>query len=180
MRRFQRAAEILPKSAIIAFSLGQEYEYIGDSARMFALFDRSVFPKVGAGYALVQSRYAYLWGDFARGIAYVRPIFDAYFKLGSADDNFLFLRGLPFFHETWSYVAAFCELQGNLSVLEELTAKSKARLSDYEFDLEDAYLDALRSGDFSGVIAALRGERGGIPDLMRASIEALKPKRGSP
>jgi hypothetical protein len=111
--RFRAAREACPTSSVIAFSLGQEHEARGEPALMFELFDACRFPKVPASHALVQARYAYLWDDLSRAESYIEPIFEAYWSLGIVDDTFLYIRGLPFFTQTWAYLAAFLELGGS-------------------------------------------------------------------
>ena len=57
-----------------------------------------------SNYTLVTARYAYLWGRPDKGAEYLQPIVDAYFDLGIVDDNFLYMRGMPFFSETcWAF-----------------------------------------------------------------------------
>ena len=182
-RRFQEGMAAVPASGLIAFSLGQEYEYIGDATRAFELFDRFMFPSIPAAYALAQARYAYLWNEFRRGTSYVRPIFDAYFRLGIADDNFLYIRELPFYGQAWAYLAAFGELEHALEPLEQLTAESKTRLADYDFTWQESYIRALASGDFRPLLLDIRtrasaqakhGMSTGYSRMQEAVIQALE------
>jgi len=143
------ARDACPDSGQIAFSLGQEFEFRADSNKMFSLFDECRFPKVPASYALAQARYAYLWSDLERAKSYIEPILDAYWKLRIADDTFLYMRGLPFFGQTWAYLAAFLELQGRLDELETRTAAAASRISDFNFEPTMKFLKAVRSDDYS-------------------------------
>lgn len=147
--RFAEAHSKFRNSAMIAFSLGQEYEYIGDTARMFGLFDRYRFPALPASHALAESRYAYLWGDIDRAVSYVEPVLEMHFKLGIADDTFLYIRGMPFFGQTWAYLAAFYELRRDLSALETITERAASGLKDYDVSTQRRFLESLRTGDFS-------------------------------
>jgi hypothetical protein len=147
--RFAEAHSKFPSSAMIAFSLGQEYEYIGDTATMFGLFDRYRFPALPAIHALAESRYAYLWGDIDRAVSYVEPVLEMHFKLGFADDMFLHTRGMPFFGQTWAYLAAFYELRRDLSTLETITERAASGLKDYDVSTQRRFLESLRTGDFS-------------------------------
>lgn len=130
--RFQEARQAVPDSGSIAFSLAQEQEFRGEIDEMFALFDLFRFPSIPASYGLAQARYAYLWGAFARGISYVEPILEAHFRLQVADDTFLYLRRMPFFSQTWAYLAALAELLGDLGVVQDQTDRAKAILKDYD------------------------------------------------
>jgi hypothetical protein len=183
MRRFEQGMVAVPTSGLIAFSLGQEYEYIGDANRAFGIFDRFTYPAVPAAFALAQARYAYLWGEPARGTAYVLPIFETYFKLGIADDHFLYMRGLPFFGQTWAYVAAFGELERDLVRLKQLTTASTAKLTDYDFGWAEIFIAALESGGFRPIVQRLRTRmtaeaksRGpsGYLAMQAATIQALE------
>lgn len=183
LRRFETGLAAIPTSGLIAFSLGQEYERTGDIARAFALFDQFVFPAVPAAYALAAARYAYLWNDFARGTAYVLPIFDAYFALGIADDHFLYFQGLPFYSQTWSYLAAFSELRGDFGQLAQITTKSKSSLSDYDFTHLEDFLSAVQHGNFGRIVEAIRsrgaearsaGSSSGYLDMQAAALQALE------
>jgi hypothetical protein len=145
---------------MITFSLGQEHEYIGDTATMFALFDRARFPRVPASYALAQSRYAYLWGDIERALSYVEPVLEMHYKLVIADDTFLYMRGMPFFSQTWAYMAAFCELKGDLARLEAVTENAASRLKDYDSSRLKYFLSCMRTGDFSAYAAHPNGGTG--------------------
>ncbi len=148
-QRFLKAHALFPHSAMIAFSLGQEHEYIGDTASMFDLFDRTSFPKLPASHALAQSRYAYLWGDINRAIAYVEPILEMHCQLGIADDTFLYIRRMPSFGQTWAYMAAFHELQGDLSRLEAITQNAAAHLQHDDLSQYVDFLSCMKAKDFS-------------------------------
>lgn len=149
MSRFLEAHAAFPQSARIAFSLGQEYEYIGDPASMFRCFDGALFPGGPARQALWQSRYAYLWGDIRRAAAYIQPVLEAYFSLGIADDTFLWMRGMPFFSETWGFMAAFAELTGDLEPIEDLTQRAASDLRDINVSSLAEFLACMRNKDFS-------------------------------
>jgi tetratricopeptide (TPR) repeat protein len=149
MSRFIEAHAAFPNSAMIAFSLGQEYEYVGDVESMFALFDGALFPKLPALHALAQSRYAYLWGDIQRAISYVEPILEVHFQLGNADDTFLWIRRMPFFSQTWAYMAAFAELSSDLTPLEAMTQRAAAELKDSDVSHLTEFLSCMQKKDFS-------------------------------
>ena len=72
-----------------------------------ACFDKAVFPKAPAVFALAEARYAYLWDRTDKGWSYTEPLMPVYFSLKNLDTTFLHIRGLPFFQQTWSYLAAF-------------------------------------------------------------------------
>lgn len=65
---------------------------------------------------------------------FLDPIRAAYFQLGIADDHFVYVRGLPFFGQTWSYILCFCTLRNEFAAIEDFTSKARERLSDYDFD----------------------------------------------
>ena len=163
---------LFPDSARISFSLGQEHEFRGETEDAFRQFDRAIFPAIPAAYSLMAARYAYLWDELDRGIEYLRPSFDAYVKLGIGDDHFVFTRGLPFFSQTWGYLACFRYLKGDLGSLLQETESMAARITDCDFEslmvilkgwtnpgsteleasLERAVVNAARSGFPAGFI----------------------------
>jgi len=148
LARFVDGRSACPNSADIAFSLGQEYEFSGDVSNMLASFDAAMFPKIPGAYSLAQARYAYLWNRLDKALQYVQPLLDAYYELGIADDHFVYVRGLPFFGDTWGHLGAILELQGNLPLLRQLTEQSAAKLSDYDFDRLLTFLDCIESDNF--------------------------------
>lgn len=183
LERFSEGHLAFPNSGMIAFSLGQELEHSGEVTRMIELFDRFPFPEIPASYALAQARYAYLWDRPEKALHYTLPILDAYHSLGVVDDNFLYIRGLPFFGQTWSYLGAFLELTNDLPRLGRITEEAKRRFSDYDFDLLLFFLGCVESGDFSGFVerrkraAADARERGfpsGYLAIQAAVMEALE------
>ena len=154
-RRFTEAYEACPESQEIRFSLGQEYEARGDIDKMLELFGSCEFPHISSRHVLTASRYAYLWSRFEKAADFLQPIFKAYFALGIADDHFLYVRGLPFFGETWSYLLCYSILTRNLRSIRDFTGEAKARLSDYDFDKLILFLDCWESEDFGAKITEL-------------------------
>jgi len=154
--RFQQGHAECPDSSNIAFSLGQEYEFIGDIVKMLAVFDGVKFPKVPAVYALAQARYAYLWGRLEHALAYTIPLLDAYYELKIADDHFVYVRGLPFFGETWAYIGAFLELKNDLKQLSTITAEAEQKLSDFDFSYLRDFIACIHSADFTNHMEHLR------------------------
>ncbi|MBN1855160.1 MAG: hypothetical protein JW829_20685 [Pirellulales bacterium] len=57
-KRFQEGVRQCPDSGFMIFSLGQEHEFRGETGQMFECFDKALFPKVPAQYALAEARYA--------------------------------------------------------------------------------------------------------------------------
>jgi hypothetical protein len=171
-KRFVEAHERFPKSALITFSLGQEYEYAGRPAAMFEMFDLAQFPSVFAKYALAESRYAYLWGDIDRAIQYLNPVLKAHYSLGIADDTFLYIRGMPFFSETWAYLAAFHEILGHFDAINKLTQTAIARLRDFNFAPLQAFIRAIQANDFSSYAAQAAAATG--YERVRAAVITAK------
>jgi len=132
--RFDKGHKECPESDQITFSLGQEYEARAEPQKMAALFRACSFPKISAQHLLAASRYCYLWDLFDDGMHFLDPIRAAYFQLGIADDHFVYIRGLPFFGQTWSYILCFCALRNDFTVIEDFTSKARESLSDYDFD----------------------------------------------
>jgi len=155
-QRFQDGVRSCPDAKRLKFSLGQEYEFRGDIENMLSCFDEAKFPDVPSSHALAETRYAYLWGRLDQGAAYLRPIIPAYFQLKILDDHFLYVRGLPFFGQTWAYFAAFAQLTGDYGELQRLTDKAKAECSDYDFASLAVEFEAIRSGNFGNLKEKLR------------------------
>jgi hypothetical protein len=93
---------------------------------------------------MVQARYAYLWDRYEDGRLMLRPIFDAYKELKILDDNFLHMRGLPFFGTWWATLAALSILERNTSELDEVTDHVVRHCRDYDFEYLKAELIAYR------------------------------------
>lgn len=155
LQRFEEGHAAAPRSARIAFALSLEYERVGRVADMLAAFDGCLFPRVPSAYALMQARFAYLWDHPQKALRYILPILDAYEALQIADDHFLFMRGLPFFGETWSYLGAFLELTGDLARLRVLTGRTHQHLKEYAFDGQILWLECLERDDFTLLIETL-------------------------
>lgn len=156
--RFQEGLRQCPDSALLTFAMGQEYEYEADIESMFACFDRSKFPLISARYALAQARFAYLWNRNNKGLGYVQPLVDVYLKLKILDGTFLHIRGLPFFEETWSYMAAFHYLLGDTAALKTLTDRAERACSDFDFERLHLRLQGIETGDYSALKERLQAE----------------------
>ncbi len=155
-KRFQEASELFPESQMIRFSLAQEQLNRGDIGQAFQNFDRCSFPKIPATWALAQARHAYLWSFADKGMNYIRPIFKAYFDLKIADDHFLYVRGLPFFGQTWNYLACFAWMKRDFSEAEAITNDSATRLTDHDFEGPKLFLKCFLSSNFAPFADNLR------------------------
>ena len=147
--RFQEGLRQCPDSAVLSFALGQEYEVRADLENMFAHFDRAKFPAITAAYALAEARYAYLWNRNTKGLSYVEPVMAVYFHLKILDGTFLYIRGMPFFDQTWAYMAAFHVLLDDMPGLKTLTDRAEAACSDYDFERLRLKLRGIEIGDYS-------------------------------
>ncbi len=144
LARFQKGYEQFPTSSLIRFSLGQQYVRTGSIEEGFALFRACKFPEIPREYALAQARYAYLGNRYDDGFLFLRPFFDAYKKLRILDDHFLYVRGLPFFGQWWSYLAAFSILASDVQELEKVTRFVTKHCHDYDFKYLNIELQAYR------------------------------------
>lgn len=153
--RFQEGLRQCPGSGFLRFALGQEYEFRADVHNMFACFDQAKFPSIPAKYALAQARFAYLWSRLDKALSYIEPLIPPYRSLKILDDNFLYMRGLPFFSQTWAYLAAFHQLLGSLASLRKLTKQMQAECSDFDFEDLNVELTALETQDKSDIQARL-------------------------
>ena len=146
LKRFEEGYKRFPGSAQIRFSLGQQYIRARSIEKGFELFRTCKFPEVPSQYVLAMARYAYLYGRYNDGLSFVRPLFDAYKQVKVLDGHFLYVRGLPFFGESWAYLAAFSILVGDLEELESVTKFVAANCHDYDFDFLQAEYKA-HTGD---------------------------------
>ena len=181
--RFEVGMARFPESAYLAFSVGQEYEYLGQVDRAFELFERAPFPSVPSGFVMAQARYAYLWNKLAEGVALLQPLVDAYWDLGIVDDHFLYTRGFPSFRDVWASLGALHEQQGSLPVMRGFTERAARDLADCNADGMFALLDFIESGDATPYVAGLRrwveefraqGLPTGQPELREAVVAALR------
>ncbi|MCE0499031.1 MAG: hypothetical protein LV481_13915 [Methylacidiphilales bacterium] len=157
LKRFQEATQLFPESHTIRFSLAQEQLDRGEIEQAFRNFDLCLFPKLPARWALAQARYAYIWDFPERGMNCLRPIFKAYFDLKIADDHFLYIRGLPFFGQTWHYLVCFAWMKRDFSEAQQITNDSAAKLSDYDFEKHKSFLNCFLNSDFAPFAEKLRG-----------------------
>jgi hypothetical protein len=148
LNRFQEAMQLFPDSQMIRFSLAQEQLSRGEIEQAFQHFDHCSFPKLPAAWSLAQARYAYLWNFAERGSNYVRPIFKAYFDLGIVDDHFLYVRGLPFFGQTWNYMICFAWMKRDFSEAQQITNDAVSKLRDYDFETQKQLLSCFQSSNF--------------------------------
>jgi hypothetical protein len=156
--RFKQGLKECPDSVEIRFSLGQEHEARGEVDQMFACFDGCTFPKVSSQFMMAAARYAYIWGHPEKGQRYLAPIVDAYFQLGIADDHFVYVRGLPFFGQTWSYLVAFAWMSRSYDTIDDLLARSKSKLSDYDFERLGFFYECHKRSDYAAYAERLAKE----------------------
>ena len=149
--RLQEGLRQCPDSAVLAFALGQEYEYKAEIQSMLEHFDRAPFPRISAAYTLAKARYAYLWSRNMKGLEYVQPVMDIYFRLKILDSTFLYIRGMPFFEQTWAYMAAFHYLLGDTAGLRTLTDRAERACSDFDFPRLRLKLNAIETRDCSAL-----------------------------
>lgn len=182
-KRFKEGQRECPDSAEIRFSLGQEHEARGEIEEMLTCFDECEFPAVSSQFMLAAARYAYLWGHPDRGTKYLEPIKEGYFQLGIADDHFVYVRGLPFFSQTWSYLVTFAWMQDSYDATDEFLSRSKSKLSDYDFDRLGRYYDAHKRSDFGAyaleLAKDLETQDSRFPSgYQRVQLEALRAVDG--
>ena len=182
LRRYRDAATRHPESHAIRFGLAQELQHVGLAVQAFGLFDQCNFRALSARHVVLGCQYAYLWGEPERGLRWIDLICQAYAQLGNADPSFLHSRGLPDFFLTWGTLGAFHEMRGDLAPLESYTARAAATLRDFDFGICVDILDAVRSGDYTKVLAGLaqtehvmrqQGLPDGLPRAHGAVIHAL-------
>jgi len=163
LSRFKEGYKRFPKSALIRFSLGQQYIRSHDIENGFALFEECGFPEIPREYALAQARYAYLWNRYDEGRQFISPFLKAYKKLKILDDLYLYVRGLLLFGEWWSYLAAFSVLSGQWEELEDVTQYVIKKCHDYDFDTLQVELAAHRDDKPELLIPPLEKRLAGIP-----------------
>ncbi len=154
-RRFKEGLEACPDSQCLLFSLGQEYEHQQEIDKMFNCFDRCSFPKTSAPFMLAAARYAYLWDRPDKGLTYLDDIVLAYFTLGIADDHFVYVRGLPFFDQTWNYLVAFACLRNDFQQTDEYLSRAISQLSEYNFESLQCFYACVKNNDYAPMIRLL-------------------------
>jgi tetratricopeptide (TPR) repeat protein len=180
-RRFQEGLKACPGSQSILFSLGQEHEHRREIDRMFECFDRCSFPNVSSQHMLVAARYAYLWNRPDKGAAYVQPIAEMYFKLRVADDHFLYVRGMPFFSQTWEYLVAFAWLRKDFRPTDQYIERAAKELTDYDFPVVRRFYQCVKSDDYGPEIEGLEArlktwDSRFSSGYLRARLAALKAR----
>lgn len=167
---FEQGVQRFPKSGFLQFSLGQEYEGIGEIDRAVSSWRKVAIREVGSKYILAIARYLYLWGLIEEAENTIQPIFDVYYDLRIVDDHFLYIRGLPFFSVTFGYRAAFSQITNNITRAVSELKRAKKELHDYDFDSIKIDVDAVYSGDWSKVLSQLNEDRSGYTSMRRAVI----------
>jgi tetratricopeptide (TPR) repeat protein len=181
-RRFREGLEACPDSQSLLFSLGQEHEYRCEIDRMFECFDRCSFPTTPFQFMLAAARYAYLWNRPDKGAAYVEPIAGAYFTLGIADDHYVYVRGLPFFSQTWNYLVAFALLTEDFRSTDGYFTRAAQQLSEYDFQSTQRFYECVKRDDYAPAIeqveARLKEWDSRFPaGYLRVQLAALKARR---
>ena len=156
LERFQEGLRQCPDSAVLSFSLGQEYEFQGEIQTMLEYFDRAKFPRITGTYTLAKARYAYLWNHNLKGLEYVQPLMDTYLRLKILDDTFLYIRRMPFFEQAWAYMAAFHYLLGDMAGIKTLTDRAERACSDFDFPRLRLKLNAIETGDYFPLMERLK------------------------
>ncbi len=152
---FERGLASFPASPVLTFSCAQEYEHLGQVERAKSLFDQIDLKQLGSSFSLEVARYLYLWDFIDEADKAIQWIFDAYYELDVADDNFLYIRNLPFYSTTFGYRATFAVLRGHPDLARRELDKSARDLHDYDFERLREVLEATVSGDWSRVLARL-------------------------
>jgi tetratricopeptide (TPR) repeat protein len=181
-RRFIEGLEACPDSQNLLFSLGQEYEHRREIDKMFKCFDRCSFPNVSSQFMLAAARYAYLWNRPDKGAAYIEPIAEAYFKLRIADDHFVYVRGLPFFRQTWSYLVAFAWMRNDFGPTDTYFERAARELGEYDFQSARRFYECVKSDDYAAEIGAseatLKQWDSRLPSgYLRVQVAALKARQ---
>ena len=180
-RRFKEGLEACPDSQNLLFALGQEHEHRREIGRMFECFDRCSFPNVPSQFMLAAARYAYLWNRPDKGDGYVGPIAEAYFELRIADDHFVYVRGLPFFSQTWNYLVAFAWMRKEFRPTDDYIERASRDLSEYDFQAARRFYECLKNDDYGpeieGLRARLREWDSRFPaGFLRVRLAALKAR----
>ena len=168
LARFEEAHRRFPGNATIRFSLGQQCIRTGETGRGFELFRSCRFPAVPREYAFAEARYAYLCSRYDDGFSFIEPFYQEFVKLRILDDNFLFVRGMPFFGDWWAHAAAFAILADRPADLESITRYFAAMGSDYDFEQLQAEWESYRDDDPARLIPRLEQrldytEKNGFP-----------------
>ncbi len=153
---YERGLTAFPASPVLQFSCAQEYEDLGQIERARSLFQRIDLQAAGGRYSLEIARYLYLWDFLEDADKTLQWIFDAYYELEVADDNFLSMRNLPFYSTTFGCRATFAILRGRPDAARRELDKSARLLHDYNFEHLRLVLEATLSGDWSAVLSRLR------------------------
>lgn len=155
LERFKVGIVECPDSSYLQFSLGQEYEYFKNTEEMIKCFDHTVFPNIPSTYVLAEARYCYLWNLYDAGLRYVNSLIPFYLQLKILDTNFLYMRGMPFFQQTWEYIVAFSKLKGDYSMSDKVLDEIKQNCSDIDFEYLEMTYNCEKNGNFEPLIQSL-------------------------
>ena len=106
LQMFKKGSEEYPSDQLMKFCLGQQYLFLNQPDKAFSEFDCCHFPKVIAKLILIMADYAYLHGEYERGLRYLTQLYECYLNVKVLDDHVLYMRGLSFFSDYW------CEFVG--------------------------------------------------------------------
>ncbi len=153
---FKRGIEEFPNSPNINFNIGSNYEQLGAIKEASKHFENALQFPLGSQKLLHISRIGYLWDFYDLGLTALEPIFRHYYELGIADDNFLYMRGLPFYGETFPYKAVLAKLSSNFKIAKIELANSKEKLMDFDFSYIEQKFEAFVSDNYEDVLMSLK------------------------
>ena len=175
--RLDEDPRLCADSARLRIALADLYERAGNDARVFELLDEMPHPEQSGRITMRAAHYAWFCGDTDRALRYIQPIIDAYYDLETADETFLFVRGLPFVTDTLYFAVAMHALRDDLPAARALLSQAQQRIADLDLSDMMLFLDCKQRQDFRPLLEAREKEMkleftGGIVPTQVAILEA--------
>ena len=179
---FEEGIKHFPESGNLNFNLGSTLENLGQFQSVISHFKKVKTDSIIPQGLLHVAKVFYLWSEYEDGLAIIRSIFTAYYEFGTVDDNFLYMRGFPFYSETFGYLAVFAKLLNKNYLAREELEKAKKNFIQDDFSSLDTNLAAFVTNDWTSILnnidSSLKNEEldaiHGMSIVLRALIISRK------
>jgi len=149
---FEEGIKYFPESGNLNFNLGSTFENLGLRQNALSQFKKVKNESISPAALLYIAKTFYLWSEYEDALNIIQPIFNAYYEFGIVDDNFLSMRGFPFYSETFGYLAVFAKLLNKNDLAREELEKAKKNLIQDDFSFLDTNLEAFVTNDWTRIL----------------------------
>jgi hypothetical protein len=152
---FLRGLDLFPESPTLHFNVGSAIERLGKIDSAMDHFKFITLANTSSAVVLYIARICYLWDYPKEGENFMQSIFERYYDLGNIDDHYLYMRGLPFYGDSFGYLATFAKMENKNEVIIEELVNAKEKLRDYNFDNLELIANAFITDNWAIVLSSL-------------------------